>query len=157
MNTAADFPIPQESTTGYVTARVGSQLFGLPIASVREVFVPGRMTRVPLVSRDIAGVLNLRGRVVTVIDMHARLGVGGERAALPKAVGVDQRGESYALLVDTLGEVLRLRDSCLEATPVNLDSRLARVASGVHRLDDELMVVLDAGRLLELQHEDLAA
>jgi purine-binding chemotaxis protein CheW len=59
----------------YVTAMIGGQLFGLPISRVQDVFMPERVTRVPLSSREIAGVLNLRGRIVTVIDMRARLGL----------------------------------------------------------------------------------
>ncbi|MGY3647132.1 chemotaxis signal transduction protein [Bradyrhizobium sp. LM4.3] len=59
----------------YVTAMIGGQLFGLPISRVQDVFMPERVTRVPLSSREIAGVLNLRGRIVTVVDMRARLGL----------------------------------------------------------------------------------
>src|SRR3982750_1966430 len=64
------------SVAEYVTAMIGGQLFGLPISRVQDVFMPERLTRVPLSSREIAGVLNLRGRIVTVIDMRARLGPG---------------------------------------------------------------------------------
>src|SRR6266516_2510120 len=59
----------------YVTAMIGGQLFGLPISRVQDVFMPERLTRVPLSSGEIAGVLNLRGRIVTVVDMRARLGL----------------------------------------------------------------------------------
>ena len=59
----------------YVTAMIGGQLFGLPISRVQDVFMPERLTRVPLSSAEIAGVLNLRGRIVTVVDMRARLGL----------------------------------------------------------------------------------
>src|ERR1700752_33983 len=93
----------------YVTAVIGGQLFGLPISRVQDVFMPERLTRVPLSSREIAGVLNLRGRIVTVVDMRARLGLPKEEDGKPPmAVGVDLRGESYGLLIDQIGEVLRL-------------------------------------------------
>ena len=62
------------TVTEYVTALIGGQLFGLPISRVQDVFMPQRLTRVPLSSAEIAGVLNLRGRIVTVVDMRARLG-----------------------------------------------------------------------------------
>ena len=110
----------------YVTAMIGGQLFGLPISRVQDVFMPERVTRVPLASREIAGVLNLRG-------------------------------ESYGLLIDTIGEVLRLPDSGREENPVNLDPRMAKFAGGVHRLDGQLMVVLDVDRVLELAPEMMAA
>src|SRR4029077_2332881 len=89
----------------YVTAMIGGQLFGLPISRVQDVFMPERVTRVPLSSREIAAVLNLRGRIVTVVDMRARLGLPKpEDGKMPMAVGVDLRGESYGLLIDTKGK-----------------------------------------------------
>ena len=142
----------------YVTAVIGGQLFGLPISRVQDVFMPERLTRVPLASSEIAGVLNLRGRIVTVVDMRARLGLPrADDGKPPMAVGVDLRGESYGLLIDTIGEVLRLPDASREENPVNLDPRMAKLAGGVHRLDGQLMVVLDVDRVLELAPEMKAA
>ena len=138
----------------YVTAMIGGQLFGLPISRVQDVFMPERLTRVtrvPLSSGEIAGVLNLRGRIVTVVDMRARLGLPkNDDGKPPMAVGVDLRGESYGLLIDQIGEVLKLADEGREENPVNLDPRMAKLASGVHRLDGQLMVVLDVDRVLEI-------
>jgi len=142
----------------YVTAMIGGQLFGLPISRVQDVFMPERVTRVPLASREIAGVLNLRGRIVTVVDMRARLGLPkSDEGKPPMAVGVDLRGESYGLLIDTIGEVLRLPEEAREENPVNLDPRMAKFAGGVYRLDGQLMVVLDVDRVLELAPELKAA
>ena len=142
----------------YVTAVIGGQLFGLPISRVQDVFMPERLTRVPLASQEIAGVLNLRGRIVTVVDMRARLGLPrAGQGTPPMAVGVDLRGESYGLLIDTIGEVLRLPEAGREENPVNLDPRMAKLAGGVHRLDGQLMVVLDVDRVLELAPEMKAA
>ena len=142
----------------YVTAVIGGQLFGLPISRVQDVFMPERLTRVPLSSQEIAGVLNLRGRIVTVVDMRARLGLPkNDEGKPPMAVGVDLRGESYGLLIDTIGEVLRLPESSCEENPVNLDPRMAKLAGGVHRLDGQLMVVLDVDKVLELAPELKAA
>jgi len=113
---------------------------------------------VPLSSREIAGVLNLRGRIVTVVDMRARLGLEkADDGKPPMAVGVDLRGESYGLLIDEIGEVLRLADENREENPVNLDPRMAKLAGGVHRLDGHLMVVLDVDRVLEMTSEMMAA
>ncbi len=72
----------------------------------------------PLSSAEIAGVLNLRGRIVTVVDMRARLGLPkNDDGKPPMAVGVDLRGESYGLLIDQIGEVLKLPDDGREKTP----------------------------------------
>ena len=144
--------------TEYVTVLIGEQLFGLPISRVQDVFMPERLTRVPLSSAEIAGVLNLRGRIVTVVDMRARLGLPkAEDGKVPMAVGVDLRGESYGLLIDQIGEVLRLPEASCEENPVNLDPRMAKLAGGVHRLDGQLMVVLDVDRVLELSPDLMAA
>src|SRR6202030_2516395 len=137
--------------TEYVTAVIGGHLFGLPISRVQDLFMPARLTRVPLSPQEIAGVLNLRGRIVTVVDMRARLGLPKASDGKPAmAVGGDLRGESYGLLIDQIGEVLRLSDDGCEENPVNLDPRMAKLAGGVHRLDGQLMVVLDVDRVLEI-------
>jgi purine-binding chemotaxis protein CheW len=145
-------------TTEYVTAMIGGQLFGLPIARVQDVFVPDRMTQVPLSPPEIAGILNLRGRIVTVIDMRCRLGVPQQKSEQPPmAVGIECRGESYGLLIDDIGEVMTLPDSMRENNPVNLDARLAQVSRGVIRLDAQLMVVLDIDRVLQVSAQIKAA
>ncbi len=140
----------QENGQEYVTATVGGQLFGIPINRVQDVFAPDRLTRVPLAPPEIAGLLNLRGRIVTAIDMRRRLGLEALAAGSQRmAVGVECRGESYGLLIDVIGEVLKLSDSSREDNPINLDPEIAHVSAGVHRLDNELLVILDVERLLE--------
>jgi purine-binding chemotaxis protein CheW len=147
-----------EYVTEYVTVLIGEQLFGLPISRVQDVFMPDRLTRVPLASPEIAGVLNLRGRIVTAIDMRRRLGLPPRQDGRPPmAVGIELKGESYGLLIDTVGEVLKLADGTREPNPVNLDQHLARVSAGVHRLEGQLLVVLDVDRVLEMGSESLAA
>jgi purine-binding chemotaxis protein CheW len=142
----------------YVTVTIGDQLFGLPIGQVQDVFVPGHLTPVPLAPEEIAGVLNLRGRIVTAIDMRCRLGLPkreGRQNAM--AVGIELNGESYGLIIDSVGEVLRLHENTREPVPINLDARLAQVTAAVHRLDDKLLVVLDVVRLLDVRPRDMAA
>ncbi len=147
-----------ENVIEYVTVMIGDQLFGLPISRVQDVFMPDRLTRVPLSAPEIAGVLNLRGRIVTAIDMRRRLGLPPRADGRPPmAVGIELKGESYGLLIDTVGEVLKLADETREPNPVNLDQHLARVSGGVHRLDGQLMVILDVDRVLETASDALAA
>ncbi len=144
--------------TEYVTFTLDGQIFGLPIGRVQEVFRPARITRVPLAAAQIAGVLNLRGRIVTAIDMRSRLDLpprGNEQPAM--AIGIELGSESFGLLVDALGEVLKLSDAEREANPVNLDRKLARISAGVFRLDGQLLVVLDIDRVLDLFAEAAAA
>jgi len=142
----------------YVTAMIGGQLFGLPILRVQDVFMPERLTRVPLAPPEIAGLLNLRGRTVTLIDMHDRLGLGtrgnGDKLM---AIGVESRGESYGLLIDSVGEVLKLDDNARESNPVNLAPRLARVSAGIYRLEGQLLVIVDIDNVLDIGAKAIAA
>src|ERR1700688_2075490 len=119
-----------DSVIEYVTVLLGGQLFGLPISRVQDVFMPERLTRVPLSRPEIAGVLNLRGRIVTAIDMRCRLGLPKlDKEPPPMAVGIECKGESYGLLIDAVGEVLKPDDSAREPNPVNLDTSLAQISA----------------------------
>jgi|SRR5579871_437829 purine-binding chemotaxis protein CheW len=143
--------------TEFVTFMIAGQLFGLPIARVQDVFKPMRMTRVPLAGADIAGVLNLRGRIVTAIDMRNRLAVKRRESGDPMmAIGIESRGESFGLLVDSVGEVLKLPDTQRETNPINLDRKLNALSAGVYRLAEQLLVVLDADRVLDVRGEAAA-
>ena len=148
----------QQNLTEYVTAMIGGQLFGLPIVRVQDVFIPERLTRVPLAPPEIAGVLNLRGRIVTLIDLRRRFGLGQrEDGDSSMAIGVESRAESYGLLIDSVGEVLKLDDAAREPNPINLDQRLARVSAGIHRLDGQLLIVVDVDRVLDIGANAIAA
>ncbi|WP_332681518.1 chemotaxis protein CheW [Bosea sp. (in: a-proteobacteria)] len=146
-----------EDSLDYVTVTVGEQLLGLPIGRVQDVFIATRITPVPLAPREIVGLLNLRGRIVTAICMRQRMG----RSAAPApegcadcelvAVGIDQGGEAFALIVDKVGEVMRLERSTFEPVPIHLDSGWAGLAKGIHRLEDRLLVVLDVDAILRIE------
>ena len=141
----------EQATEGFVTVVTGAQLFGLRLERVRDVFVPRGLSRVPLAPPEVAGLLNLRGRIVTAIDLRRRLGLPPrEDGGAPVAVGIEDRGELYGLIVDGVGDVLRFKRSSYEANPVNLDQRWTKLCAGVHRLEHGLMVVLDVDKVLDL-------
>jgi purine-binding chemotaxis protein CheW len=142
----------------YVTVHIGTQLFGIPIHRVQDVFLPEAITAVPLADPEIAGVLNLRGRIVTASDMRCRLGLPPrEMGGRVTAIGVENKGEAFGMLVDSVGEVLKLAPSVMEPNPVNLHMSWARVSSGVYRLDGQLLVVLDVDHVLNFSQEAMAA
>src|SRR5690606_8030156 len=91
----------------YVTVTIREQLFGLPIALVEDVFEPQMVTRVPLAPAEVVGVLNLRGRIVTLVDICARLGIAHRAPDKPMAIGLRRDGGAFALLVDAVGDVIR--------------------------------------------------
>jgi purine-binding chemotaxis protein CheW len=120
--------------------------------------MPERLTRVPLAPPEIAGVLNLRGRIVTLIDMRCRLGLDKRADASPSmAIGVESRGEHYGLLIDSVGEVFKLDAGAFEPNPINLDPRLASVSAGIHRLEGQLLMVVDVDRVLDIGTKKIAA
>lgn len=142
----------------YVTAWIAGQLFGIPIKRVHDVFEAERITRVPLAPAEISGVLNLRGRVVTALDMRKRLGLPPRTDAKKQmAVGIDHEGEAYGLLVDAMGEVLKLSAAAIDRVPINMQQDWAAISSGIYRLEDRLMIVLDIDRILNFGKDTLAA
>lgn len=153
-------PAPATSGFGdsldYVTIRIGEQLLGLPIGRVQDVFITNRITIVPRAPDEIVGLINLRGRIVTAICLRKRLGrpvefkLDGQGRQELTAIGIDHGGEAYALIVDAVGEVIRLDRSTFEPLPVHLDRVWAALATGIHRLDGELLVVLDLDAVLDL-------
>lgn len=133
----------------FITVIVARQLLGLPIDRVHDVFVVSEMTKVPLAQAEIAGLLNLRGRVVTAVSLHSRLGLKDDgRAERRMAVGLENQGEAYGLLVDEVGEVLKLNSDEMQPNPVHMDRRWVNLSQGVHQLQDELMIVLDVDAVL---------
>jgi len=136
-------------TRGFVTMRIARQLIGVPVIMVHDVLRRMEVTGVPLASPEIAGLMNLRGRIVTVIDVRTRLGLpqhsepGSEMHAV-----VEYKGESFSLMVDAIGEVVNLAISDIEKPPANLEGKWKEVAASVCRMKEELLVILDVQSLL---------
>jgi purine-binding chemotaxis protein CheW len=142
----------------FITVTVAGQLLGLPIGRVHDVFVVSEMTKVPLAQGEIAGLLNLRGRVVTAVSLRSRLGLqNSDKAGRRMAVGLEYQGEAYGLLVDEVGEVLRLNPDEMQPNPVHMDRRWVSLSQGVHQLQGELMIVLDVDSVLAFAAEREAA
>lgn len=141
-------------TSEYVTVFVDDTMFGLAIGRVHDVFVPSGVTPVPLSPPEIVGLLNLRGRIVTALCLRRRLGLPDRaQGAKEMAIGLEQNGETSALVVDGVGEVLKLGADTHEPVPINLDARWRDLSKGVHRLDGRLLVILDVDALLAFEAE----
>jgi purine-binding chemotaxis protein CheW len=142
----------------FVTVTVAGQLLGLPISRVHDVFVVSEMTNVPLAPGEIAGLLNLRGRVVTAVSLRRRLGLGDSGSTERRmAVGLENHGEAYGLLVDDVGEVLKLDPDEMQPNPVHMDRIWVGLSQGVHQLRDKLLIVLDVDAVLAFETEREAA
>ncbi|HUD62552.1 MAG TPA: chemotaxis protein CheW [Acetobacteraceae bacterium] len=138
-----------------VVLTVADQLCGVPVLAVRDILGTHAITRIPLAPREIAGSLNLRGRIVTAIDLRARLHLPAAPAGRPRmSVVTEQGGELYALVVDQVSEVMSLKASAFERNPPTLPPIWAQFSTGIYRLDNRLLVVLDVGKLLALNEAD---
>ncbi len=143
---------PAAPVEDLLAVTVAGRAFGLPVRPVRDVLAPRPVTPVPLAPPAVAGVLNLRGRIVTAIDLRRRLGLPvWAPPGRAMSVVVEHDGELYGLIVDAVGEVLSLPAAARTPRPAGLDARWRPLCAGVHRLADGLLVVLDVSSLLSLE------
>jgi purine-binding chemotaxis protein CheW len=151
-------PVAGNELHEFVSITISGQLFGIPVLQVQDVLGPQRITRVPLAPPEVAGSLNLRGHIVTAIDLRKRLRL----PPLPEgqssmSVVVDGGGQLYSILVDSVGEVLNLDADSIERNPTMLDAVWREVSGGIYRLEKALLVVLDVGRVLDFSTSAEAA
>lgn len=132
----------------FVTMIIDHQRFGISVAHVRDVLKDQRVACIPKAPSDIAGSINLRGRIVTVINMRKRLALTTEYGERPVFVVVDFNGEYFSLMVDRVTEVLTIQGGQIEGCPVNLTSNWREVATGICQLQDDLLVIIDINALL---------
>lgn len=133
----------------YVSFWIGSQLLGVPVNTVQEVLNPQKIARTPKARPEIAGLLNLRGQIVTAVDLRKRLTLpplGDDRQSMN--VVVRHKGESFSLLVDEVGEVINVESETMGEIPHTLDPIWKNVTRGVFRLEKRLFVILDVAAIL---------
>jgi len=141
--------MPKELMTEFVTVVIDGQMLGIPVLIVDDVLGARSITPVPLAPRAVAGVLNLRGRIVTAIDVRRRLGLEplDDRSKCMSVV-VEHNGEPYSLLVDSVGEVLAINSAQCHANPPTLPENWRAVSKGIYQLEDDLLLLLDVEGLL---------
>ncbi|MDI3307421.1 MAG: chemotaxis protein CheW [Acetobacteraceae bacterium] len=148
---ASGLALAETAEAVFLTLTVADQLCGVPVLAVRDVLGPQAITRIPLAPPEVAGSLNLRGRIVTAIDLRRRLGLPPrDTGAAPMSVVVEREGELYSLLADQVGEVLPLPRSDRAPNPPTLDPLWREVSDGVHRLGERLLILLDVERVLAI-------
>jgi len=204
---STDIEIGGENLSEFVTFNIAGQLFGIPVLIVQDILLPESIASIPLAPPEVRGSINLRGRIVTVVDVRVRLGLERreidrdslieieEEEELPAleaiedgaaeaadaapanddaedddqgtheaveavkrkkrqhmmGVTVEHQSELYTLLVDSVGDVISLKNDGYEGNPSTLDPVWREFASGVYRLEGALMVVLDVERLLDFK------
>jgi len=139
-----------KKTTQLCTFRVGNILVGIEVDRVQEINRDQAMTTVPLAAPEIKGLINLRGQIVTAIDLRYRLGFPerGEGEKVMNAV-VHSGEEIVSLLVDEAGDVVEVEEDDYEPVPPNVSPVIRRFASGTYKLDNELLLMLDADEVID--------
>lgn len=138
-----------QETRQFVTMLIDNQLFGVPTQQIQDAHVLSEITKVPLAPPEIAGVLNIRGKIVTAIDLRVRLGLPKrEKDKAGMSILVEHEHDLYSLMIDSVRDVVDLPSALQEAVPINLDRRWREVAESVYRLEGELMIETSVPRLL---------
>lgn len=133
----------------YCTFHVGELFAGIEVQRVQEVLRQQPMTPIPLAPPTIAGLINLRGQIVTAIDLRARLGFPPAPQGLrPTNVVVSDGDAAVSLLVDRIGDVLEVSEELCEPPPDTVSSRFRHVIRGAYKLPGRLLLVLDHDRIL---------
>ena len=128
---------------------VDNQVFGLPILQVQDIVEPRNITHIPRAPDFVSGVLNLRGRIVTVIDLHVCLDKRDkhEYKEGQMSVTVEFDNDLYTLLIDDIGDVINIRSNQIGKVPKNLDDALRDVSSGIIQLEQDLIAILSVPML----------
>ncbi len=141
-----------EGTGGqFATFVVDNLLFGVDVLRVQEVLRYQEMTGVPLAPEIIQGLINLRGQIVTAVDMRLRLGLaarGNDQAPMNMVVQSDDGAVS--LLVDEIGDVLEVEEAAFEEAPENVDARIRELTTGMYKLKDRLLLILDTAKAIDV-------
>ncbi|MBT6095836.1 MAG: chemotaxis protein CheW [Rhodospirillaceae bacterium] len=152
---------PGKDLEDFVTFFVEEQMFGIPVLKVQDILTPEHIASIPLAPAEVRGSINLRGRIVTVIDVRVRLGLKPKakktqtaRRGKGMGVTVEHGHDLYTLLVDRIGDVMGLANDLFEKNPATLDLKWREFSLGVYRLEKNLLVVLDIERLLNLPRTD---
>lgn len=141
---------PAVADSRHFRVRLRGQSIGLPVDCVKTVFHVENITPVPLAPPEVAGLANLRGRIVTMLHLDRCLWLDQPRDARSDrlAVGVEHNGEDYALLIDETEDVIAISEADRIDCPSHIDPRLRELLAGCYRLEPDFLSILDIGALL---------
>ena len=130
---------------------VDGQLFGVDVAHVQEVIRPQPLTKVPLAPSSVLGLMNLRGQVVTVLDLRARLELPAYDGAAAATIVCRSGDDVIGLLVDAVGDVVDATSEQFDPPPETLPPARRRVVRGTYQLPDRLLLELDVEHTVRLE------
>ncbi len=134
----------------YVTFRVAEQTLGIPVDQVQEILTNAALTAVPKSPASVMGLMNLRGQIVTILDVRKRLGIADREQGSPfMNIVVEGPGELFGLLVDSVGDVISVDEEKRSPPPALLGETWRQACSGVFALPGGLLVTLDIQAVLK--------
>jgi purine-binding chemotaxis protein CheW len=131
-----------------LTVTIGQQLFGIEAEHISSIMERTEGTEVPQAGSRIAGLINMRGRIVTMVDVRECLGMTSSNDTAKMNVSVEEGGEMYGMLFDSVDDILELPPEKMEPVPAVLDARWNGIAKGIYRLPENLLIVLDTEKLV---------
>jgi purine-binding chemotaxis protein CheW len=141
----------------YCTFMVDDLFFGVEVLRVQEVIKYQSMTSIPLSPKTVEGLINLRGQIVTAIDLRSRLELDDwEEGEEPMNVVIRTDEGAVSLLVDEIGDVLELTEDTLEPPPPTIHGVARDLVTGVHKLPDQLLLILDTEKVITITQEKVA-
>src|SRR5579863_10369461 len=146
------------NTQQFCTFYLENYFFGIELLNVQEVLQQLELTEVPLAPYVVRGLMNLRGQIVVAVDLRRQLNLP-ERAAeqVPMNVLVRDGDEAISLLVDDIGDVVEVGEDTFEPPPETLQGKVRSVILGVHKLEKQLMHVLDTERACTVEERPMVA
>jgi purine-binding chemotaxis protein CheW len=141
--------VPTAGDESYFTVFAGGEAFGLSVLHAQTIFRMTSVTPIPLGPVDIVGLVNLRGRIVTAVSLRRRLGIPVEDLQNSLAICVEHKGESFALMVDDVGDVLSLDASMRVQVPPHFDPARSRFMTGLYKVNNLLIPALNIAALFD--------
>ncbi len=144
-----------EEKNQYVMMQVDGQLFGMRVDGIEDILLPQKITPIPLAPDEVLGSLNLRGRIVTAIDLKRKLGISSKDIGDSyRSAVVEHKGELYSIIVDEVSEVLSIGVSEIAHNPENLSESWKSISEGVYSFKDKLMIILNVQKLLYAEKQE---
>lgn len=144
--------VPTAGEESYFSVFANGEAFGLTVLHAQTIFRITSVTPIPLGPSDIIGLVNLRGRIVTAVSLRRRLGIPFNEVKNSLAIGIEHKGENFALIVDEVGDVLSLDASMKVQIPAHFDPARSRFMAGLYKVGNLLIPALNINALFDFTH-----
>ncbi len=146
--TDAEQMVETRNAVQILTTTVGNQVFGIPVLTIQDILQPRNVAHVPKAPADVAGLINLRGRIVTVINLRHWLGFDPAELKEQMHIVVEHDNELYSFLTDSVGDVVTVDQGAVEGVPPNLPDHWREISKNVLRCEEDLILIVDVSVLI---------